>query len=161
MKSFVPALSLAGLSSACLRDFSAPHTHRKPLVRRTVQFPPVLSEHETLLANSFDANSIDDWAHYYGHENKLAGLGKAAAEWTRDRWAENGVDASLNEYHVYLSYPLHQSLAITYGNGTSSQVKIQEDALPEDDATPPEGNVLTFNGYSASGNVTAEYIYVG
>ncbi|KAK4450236.1 glutamate carboxypeptidase-like protein 2 [Podospora aff. communis PSN243] len=161
MKSFVPVLSLAGLASACLRDFSAPHTHRKPLVRRAVQFPPVLTEHETLLANSFDANSIDDWAHYYGHENKLAGLGKAAAEWTRDRWAENGVDASLNEYHVYLSYPVHQSLAITHGNGTSSQVKIQEDALPEDDATPPEGNVPTFNGYSASGNVTAEYIYVG
>ncbi|KAK0653144.1 PA domain-containing protein [Cercophora newfieldiana] len=162
MRSLLPILSVAGLASACQRDFDAPrHSHRKPLLRRETQWPPVLSKHETILTNSFDSNSIDDWANYYGHEVKLAGLGKKAAEWTRDRWAENGVDASLAEYQVYLSYPLHQSLAVTYANGTRSEVKIQEDALEEDDVTGRPDNQPTFHGYSASGNVTAEYVYVG
>ena len=157
-----PLLSLTGLASACQRDFHAVrHTHRKPLARRAQQWPPILSERETILVNSFDSNSIGDWANYYGHQIKLAGLGKDAAEWTRDRWAENGVTSALNEYPVYLSYPVHQALAITYVNGTSKQVKIQEDPLLEDDVTGRSDRVPTFHGYSATGNVTAEYVYVG
>jgi N-acetylated-alpha-linked acidic dipeptidase len=162
MRSLLPLLSLTGIASGCQRDFNPPkHSHRKPLVRREQQWPPVLSKHETILVNSFDNNTIDDWSNYYGHEVKLAGLGKDAAEWTRDRWAENGVDASLSEYHVFLSYPQRQSLAVSYANGTTAPVKIQEDALPEDDVTGSPDSIPTFHGYSASGNVTAEYVYVG
>jgi len=164
MRSWLPLLSVAGVSvtSACQHDFNTPrHTHRKLLARREQQWPPVLTEHETILTNSFDNNTLDDWADYYGHQVKLAGLGKEAAVWTKEKWAENGVDASLAEFHVYLSYPVHQSLGITYANGTSSQVKIQEDALPEDDVTGRPDSIPTFHGYSATGNVTAEYVYVG
>ncbi|KAK0747189.1 PA domain-containing protein [Schizothecium vesticola] len=158
--------SLVPLVSACLREFSnlAPrHTHRKPIVRRDEPeaWPPVLTKHETILANSFDNNSIDDWANYYGHQVKLAGLGKEAAEWTRDRWAESGFDSKLVEYHVYLSYPVHQSLAVTFANDTTADVTIQEEGLPEDDVTNRKDSIPTFHGYSASGNVSAEYVYVG
>ena len=158
--------ALIPLASACLREFThlAPrHTHRKPIVRRNEpkDWPPVLTDQETILVNSFDNNSIDDWANYYGHQVKLAGLGKEAAEWTRDRWAESGFDSKLVEYDVYLSYPVYQSLSVTLANGTTNEVKVQEDGLPEDDVTSREDRIPTFHGYSASGNVSAEYVYVG
>lgn len=158
--------SLVPLASACLREFTnlgPRHTHRKPIVRRNEPeaWPPVLTKQETILVNSFDNNSIDDWANYYGHQVKLAGLGKEAAEWTRDRWAENGFDSKLAEYDVYLSYPVHQSLAVTFANGTTTEVTIQEEGLPEDDVTNREDSIPNFHGYSAVGNVSAEYVYVG
>ncbi|KAK0667953.1 putative glutamate carboxypeptidase 2 [Cercophora samala] len=156
-------LSFSSLASACLREFNAEHihTHRKPILRRQAAWPPVLTEQETILSNSFDANSIDDWAEYYGNQVKLAGLGREAAEWTRERWAENGFTSALKEYHVYLSYPVRQSLAVNYSNGTTAEVNVQEPALSEDPVTGREDAIPNFHGYSASGNATAEYIYVG
>ena len=84
MLRFLLSLSLATLAFACLREFNqAPkHTHRKRNIRRQADFPPVLTDQETILVNSFDNNTIDQWAYYYTHENKLAGLGRAAAQWT-------------------------------------------------------------------------------
>ncbi|KAK3368494.1 PA domain-containing protein [Podospora didyma] len=164
-------LPLATLVSACQREFTLSprhHSHvgdNQPLHRRSTdaaaQWPPVLTDREAILVNSFDNTSLDSWANYYGHQVKLAGLGRDAAVWTRDRWIENGFNARLNEYHVYLSYPVHQHLAVTYRNGSQNVINVQEDALPEDDVTGRADNQPTFHGYSASGNVTAEYVYVG
>ncbi|KAF6831179.1 glutamate carboxypeptidase-like protein 2 [Colletotrichum plurivorum] len=165
MRSYLPALlTLAGVASACQRDLVlAPrHTHRKPITRRADDvWPPVLTEHETTLVNAFDNVTIDEWSDYYGHQVKLAGLGKEAAQWTADQWTKNGFDAHLNEYHVYLTYPVHASLQITYENGITADVRLDEDVLDEDDVTGREDNQPTFHGYSASGNVTGEYVYVG
>lgn len=151
---------------ACQREWYEPlnHQHNLPgkvAKRQNADFPPVLSEHETLLVNSFDNNTIDDWSYYYTHENKLAGLGKAAAQWTADRWAEFGFNSHLEEYHVYLSHPVSTNLQIIYGNGTTVEVNLVEDPLPEDDVTSRTDDQPTFHGYSASGDVTAEYVYVG
>jgi N-acetylated-alpha-linked acidic dipeptidase len=149
--------------SACARDIFVEkrHTHRQPIVKRQQEWPPVLTEHETLLVNSFDNVTIDEWSDYYGHQNKLAGLGYEAAQWTAERWRENGFDAHLAEYHVYLSYPVSASLSIAYPNGSSADVNLVEPALAEDDVTGREDNQPTFHGYSASGDVTAEYFYAG
>ncbi|KAK2016989.1 PA domain-containing protein [Colletotrichum eremochloae] len=158
------ALALSGLVLACQRDvvLERRHTHRKPITKRADdQWPPILSEEETILVNAFDNVTIDEWSDYYGHQVKLAGLGKEAAQWTADQWTKNGFDAHLKEYHVYLSYPVHASLEITYANGTTSAVRLDEDALEEDDVTGRKDNQPTFHGYSASGNVTGEYVYVG
>ncbi|EJT71062.1 hypothetical protein GGTG_12083 [Gaeumannomyces tritici R3-111a-1] len=143
-------------------DLYKRHSHRKPLARRQEgqKWPPLLSEHETLLVNAFDNVTIDQWANYYGHEVKLAGMGKSAAEWTRDRWTEHGFDAQLNEYHVYLSYPLHASLSFTQANGSTTEVNLVEDVLPEDDVTGRQDNTPTFHGYSASGNVSADFYII-
>ncbi|KAG9258814.1 uncharacterized protein F5Z01DRAFT_4612 [Emericellopsis atlantica] len=157
------SLFLATTVSACARDFSLAkrHTHRQPITKRNEEWPPVLSEHETVLFNAFDNVTIDEWSDYYGHQNKLAGLGKEAAQWTADRWTENGFEAHLNEYHVYLSYPLKQELSVTWANGTREDINLQEEAVEGDDVTGREDNQPTFHGYSASGIATAEYIYVG
>jgi N-acetylated-alpha-linked acidic dipeptidase len=150
-------------ASACARDLLVDkrHTHRQPIRKRNEEWPPVLSEQETILVNSFDNVTLDEWSDYYGHQVKLAGLGHEAAQWTADRWNEYGVDAHLKEYHVYLSYPVHQSLSVTYADGRTEEVNLVEPVLAEDDVTGRQDNQPTFHGYSASGNVTGEYFYVG
>lgn len=152
-------LAVVSLSYACMRELGEPlHTHRQKHVKREVNFPPVLTERETILVNSFDSSTIDQWAYYYTHENKLAGLGKAVAQWTADKWTEYGFDSHLVEYEVYLTYPVSASLHINFPEGTTEEVNLVEDKLPEDDVTNREDNPPTFHGYSASGNVTAEYV---
>jgi N-acetylated-alpha-linked acidic dipeptidase len=91
--------AFAAGASACQRDLvlSKRHTHRQPLSKRNDNWPPVLTEQETLLVNSFDNSSIDRWSDYYGHQNKLAGYGKEAAQWTADQWSENGFVSHLAE----------------------------------------------------------------
>ncbi|KAK7421438.1 hypothetical protein QQX98_002136 [Neonectria punicea] len=158
----LPAFIVGVLS--CQRDFNvvARHSHRQPLVKRNDQWPPVLDDRETLLVNAFDNVSIDEWSYYYGHQNKLAGYGKEAAQWTADRWNENGVDSQLNEYHVYLRYPVSASLHFTNSDGKVSPVNIKEDALAEDDVTGYDAiSQQTWLAYSPSGNVSAEYVYAG
>lgn len=157
------ALSAAG-ALACQRDFNPVrrHTHRQPLAKRNDNWPPVLNEHETLLVNAFDNVSIDEWSYYYGHQNKLAGFGKEAAQWTADRWNENGFESHLNEYHVYLRYPVSESLHFTGADGQTSEVRLREDVLEEDDVTGYDGiSQRTFLGYAPTGNATAEYVYAG
>lgn len=164
LSTFAAVVFASTLARACQRehDLFARHTHRKPLAKReeTTQWPPVLNERETTIVNSFDNVTIDQWADYYGHQNKLAGLGREAAEWTAARWGDHGFKAELNEYHVYLSYPVSASLHLTT-NGVRKEISLKEDVLEEDDVTGREDNQPTFHGYSASGNVTGEYVYVG
>jgi N-acetylated-alpha-linked acidic dipeptidase len=134
--------AFASSASACQRDFNleARHTHRKPLVKRNDQWPPILNDHETL----------------------LAGYGKDAAQWTADRWNENGVDAHLSEYHVFLRYPVSASLQHTSASGEVSEVNLKEDVLEEDDVTGLDViSQQTWLGYSPTGNASAEYVYVG
>lgn len=165
----LPSLVFAAAAYACQREWYEPlgnthsHSHSQSTLRKRQEsaFPPVLTSEETLLVNSFDNNTIDSWSYYYTHENKLAGLGKAAAQWTADKWTEYGFQSHLAEYHVYLSYPVSASLSVDYGNGTVGEVNLKEDILAEDDVTGRPDNQPTFHGYSASGNVSGEYVYVG
>ncbi|CAG9940948.1 unnamed protein product [Clonostachys rosea f. rosea IK726] len=156
-------LAFASGTSACARDFLAEtrHTHRKPISTRDTDWPPVLTEHETILVNSFDNVTLDQWSNYYGHQNKLAGLGYEAAQWTADRFRENGFETRLDEYQVFLTYPLKQELSVTWANGTSEPVNLAEPVLEEDDVTGRPDNQPTFHGFSGSGTGTGEFIYAG
>ncbi|PKS11689.1 hypothetical protein jhhlp_001677 [Lomentospora prolificans] len=156
-------LVLAVSAHACQRDLTeSHHTHRRRVAKRNDNWPPVLTELETLIVNSFDNVSIDTWSQYYGTQNKLAGYGKEAAEWTAERWAENGVDSELVEYHVYLRYPVSASLHFTGDDGETEEVKIREDVLEEDAVTGRHDiSQQTWLGYSPSGRAEAEYVYAG
>lgn len=156
--------ALASSVSACHHDFNvvARHTHRQALSKRNEQWPPVLDDAETVLVNSFDNVTIDDWSRYYGYQDKLAGYGKEAAQWTADKFAESGFDARLNEYHVYFRYPLSASLRFTGADGVREEVNLKEPVLLDDDATSFDViSQQTFLGYSPSGSAEAEYIYAG
>ncbi|KAG7129603.1 glutamate carboxypeptidase like protein [Verticillium longisporum] len=157
-------LAFAAGASACQRDFNieARHTHRKPILRRNDVWPPVLTEQETLIANSFDNVTIDEWSEYYGRQNKLAGFGKEAAEWTRDKWASNGFESHLNEYHVFLRYPVSAALNFTDAEGNVSEVNLKEDVIEDDEVTGWDAiSQQTFLGYAPTGHAKAEYVYAG
>ena len=130
-----------------------------------------------------------EWQQYYTSGPHLAGRNLSQAEWTRDKWVEFGVQSGIVDYDVYLNYPLGHRLALlekTIGGGSaladgmegelaeqrtdkdihtgSYKVKyecsMEEDVLPEDPTSGLENRVPTFHGYSATGNVTARYVYV-
>ncbi|KAF2498023.1 N-acetylated-alpha-linked acidic dipeptidase-like protein 2 [Lophium mytilinum] len=149
---------------ACLRerDFGKAHNHKKLVKRQdVVPFPPVLDANEKLLVDSFDNATIATWEYYYSHGAHLAGTNKTQAQWTADRWAEFGFTSSLAEYFVFLDYPIAQSLRLDYSNGTSHDASLEEEVLAVDDTTSYPNRIPVFNGYSFSGNATAEYVYVG
>lgn len=125
------------------------------------EFPPVLTEQESILVNSFDSNSVSDWSYYYTHGLHLAGTNKSMVQWTADKWTEFGVPASLVSYLVYLDYPVEQSLTLSSANGSEWTADLQEDVLKQDDTTSYPNRVPSFHGYSATGDAEAEYVYVG
>ncbi len=83
------------------------------------------------------------------------------AQWTADRFTENGINSSVVPYYVYLNYPVSKSLSLTWSNGSIYEPSLEEDVLPEDDTTSYPDRIPTFHGYSASGSAVAEYVYVG
>jgi len=83
------------------------------------------------------------------------------AEWTRDKWIEYGIPSHLAEYEVYLNYPVSHSLSLTINGEEEFVAGLEEDVLPEDPTTGAKDRVPTLHGYSKSGIIEAEYIYVG
>lgn len=78
-------------------------------------------------------------------------------------------------YDVYINYPVDHRLALyekpESDAGVAStepleswtvkfEASLEEDVLEEDSTTGLKTRVPTFHGYSASGNVTASYVYV-
>lgn len=123
-----------------------------------------------------------EWSEYYTAGPHLAGKNLSQAVWTQERWQEFGVEQTrLVSYDVYLNYPTGHRLAllekkskreerssaggdqesITEANYTLKyECSLEEDVLQEDDTTGLKDRIPTFHGYSASGNVTAQFVYV-
>lgn len=116
-----------------------------------------------------------EWSQYYTAGPHLAGKNLSQAIWTRELWQGFGIqDSSLVAYDIYLNYPAGHRLALLETNqknashstndGASKTVryecKLEEDVLKEDPTTGLADRVPTFHGYSASGNVTAQFVYV-
>ncbi|KAF1997684.1 N-acetylated-alpha-linked acidic dipeptidase-like protein 2 [Amniculicola lignicola CBS 123094] len=161
MKTATLLLAVIGVQ-ACQRERSFPATHRH--VKRQSEnatFPPELDANEKILVDSFDNTSISTWSYYYTHGGHVAGRNKSMAQWTADRWAEYGFTTRLDEYIVYLNYPVSHSLQLTYPNGSTWNATLKEAVLEEDPTTSYPNSIPTFHGYSWSGNASAEYIYVG
>lgn len=149
---------LAGLVSGCQRDR---HFHKPGLVKR--QSTPLAGRdaNEQTIIDSFSNNSISDWSYYYTHGDHVAGRNKSQAQWTADKWQEAGIPSRLDEYTVFLNYPLNNSLSMTYVNGSVYTAGLVEDVLEEDKTSTWEERLPSFHGYSATGNASAEFVYVG
>ena len=152
-------LVYASLANSCVHEHAF-HRPRSLTKRQTSPRVPLTAD-ETVLFDSFDNNTIQDWSYYYTHGAHLAGTNKSMAQWTADRWSENGFQARLDEYVTYLNYPVSHSLSLTYPNGSVFQLSLEEAVLIEDETTSYPNRIPTFNGYSFTGNATAEYVYVG
>lgn len=132
-----------------------------------------------ILSSTPNEDKAKEWSKYYTSGPHLAGKNLSMAEWTKDRWQEFGVvDTQIVPYEVYINYPLGHRLALLEkDNKTKShevdaegkpvaawkvkyEASLEEDVLEEDPTTGREDRIMTFHGYSASGNVTGQYVYV-
>lgn len=120
-----------------------------------------LAQKEQIILGSFSGVSISEWSYYYTHGAHLAGKNYSQAEWTRDRWSENGVPSSIVSYNVFLNYPVSHSLSLSYPDGSVFDATLEEDVLPEDVTSGYPDRIPTFHGYSFTGKAKAEYVYVG
>lgn len=159
---------LGALAYACQRDWDALHrrmhqhrAHNRHAKRAEVEYPPTLTETESILVNSFDNKSISDWSYYYTHGDHLGSHNKTMAEWTAQKWRDAGFDAWLEEFPIWVTYPEHSSLTLYRPDGTTHEANLVEEVLSEDDTSSYPNVIPAFHAMSASGNVTAEYVYVG
>lgn len=134
-----------------------------------------------MLIETPQEEKVREWSEYYTAGPHLAGKNLSQAIWTRERWEEFGVKSSIVDYDIYINYPLGHRLALLEDVGKSkagpaetdevedsrkSQYKVkyecsmEEDILNEDPTSGLSNRVPTFHGYSASGNVTSQYVYV-
>jgi N-acetylated-alpha-linked acidic dipeptidase len=113
------------------------------------------------------------WSEYYASGPHLAGKNLSQAIWTKDKWAEFGVESSIVTYDVYMNYPRDHRLVLLEIDsreadvellGTKHRIKyecsLEEDVVEDDETSGLQDRIPTFHGYSASGNVTAPYVYV-
>ncbi|KAK5074187.1 hypothetical protein LTR51_004773 [Lithohypha guttulata] len=123
-----------------------------------------LEELQRIILETPSEESARAHSHYYTSGPHLAGKNLSQALWTRDRWQEAGVKSDIITYDVYINYPVGHRLALLKRrNGTYDTLydcSLTEDPLEEDPTTNLKDRIPTFHGYSASGNVTAPYVYV-
>jgi N-acetylated-alpha-linked acidic dipeptidase len=119
---------------------------------------------QDILLDTPNEEEARKWSKYYTAGPHLAGKNLSQAIWTRERWEEFGVKTEIVSYDVYLNYPVDHRLALLEGKGKNYKVKfecsMEEDVLDEDPTTSLPDRIPTFHGYSASGNVTAPYVFV-
>ncbi|KAI0593257.1 glutamate carboxypeptidase II [Biscogniauxia sp. FL1348] len=156
-RSQVAAALLLTCGQACLHE----HQFHRATVKRQDTPPTALTPEESILVDSIASTSISEWSYYYTHGYHIAGTNRTMAQWTADRWSENGWDSSLVAYDVFLNYPVSKSLALTYANGSQFQPSLEEAVLVQDETTGYPNRVPTFHGYSATGNASAEFVYIG
>ena len=138
-------------------------------------------ELQDVLLNTPKEEKVREWSEYYTAGPHLAGKNLSQAIWTRDRWQEFGVEnTEIVSYDIYLNYPLGHRLALlekaeddeTAANRNevseesyedykiSYECSLEEDVLEDDSTSGLPDRIPTFHGYSASGNVTAPFVYV-
>lgn len=98
--------SIAAIGFTCVHEhvprsnaraqYHAHHAHQKR--QAATAFPPVLDENEQTLIDSFNATDIDTYSYYYTHGDHIAGRNMSMAQWTAEKWAENGFDTYLATY---------------------------------------------------------------
>ncbi|KAI2636053.1 N-acetylated-alpha-linked acidic dipeptidase-like protein 2 [Xylaria nigripes] len=149
---------LATLCQACVRER---HFQPSGLIKRQSTHLSPLSPEEKVLVDSISNVTLSEWSYYYTHGNHLAGKNLTMAQWTADKFKENGWKSSIATYHVFLDYPVSKSLSLTYSNGSTFQPLLEEAVLDADDTSSYPNRIPTFHGYSASGKSEAEFVYVG
>ncbi|CAO2649807.1 Nn.00g010990.m01.CDS01 [Neocucurbitaria sp. VM-36] len=134
-------------------------------------------ELQTILLGTPEAERAKEWSRYYTSGPHLAGKNLSQALWTRSKWEEFGIESTIVDYDVYINYPKGHRLALLGRKENEKQknspaaiekdewelqyeARLEENVLDEDKSSQLADRVPTFHGYSASGNVTAPYVFV-
>lgn len=125
--------------------------------KRTVAEDPV-----AIVLDALKDNFAGNWSERYTLEAHLPGTNYGLVEWTRAKFEEYGLTASVDAYDIYVSYPDKHDLNLLDADSGKLLYKapLQEDVIKEDSTSSGDDLVPTFLAYGANGNVTAEYVYV-
>eukprot|EP01090_Pellita_catalonica_P003268 TRINITY_DN12929_c0_g1_i1.p1 TRINITY_DN12929_c0_g1~~TRINITY_DN12929_c0_g1_i1.p1 ORF type:complete len:753 (+),score=113.20 TRINITY_DN12929_c0_g1_i1:146-2404(+) len=75
------------------------------------------------------------------------------------KFEEFGFDTHIDTFSTTSTYPIHRHVAITDPPSARFVCTLEEGNIAQDNTSTTPNQVPTFNGYSASGNVTAELVY--
>ncbi|KAF2469078.1 Zn-dependent exopeptidase [Lindgomyces ingoldianus] len=132
---------------------------------------------QDILMNTPDAEMAKKWSKYYTSGPHLAGKNLSQAIWTKEKWQQFGIENTLIvDYDIYVNYPKGHRLALLEKTEKSNrgdptvtsaeatwkvkyEASLEEDVLEEDGTSGLPDRIPTFHGYSASGNVTAPFVY--
>ena len=136
---------------------------------------------QSILLKTPKEEKAREWSKYYTSGPHLAGRNLSQAVWTKERWQEVGIqDTRIVAYDAYLNYPAGHRLALlkeiknteedlgsrtkleTLGDAryeVEYECRLEEDVLEGDGTTGLQDRIPTFHGYSASGNVTAQFVF--
>ncbi|SCU96255.1 LAME_0F15544g1_1 [Lachancea meyersii CBS 8951] len=124
----------------------------------------VASSLENAFLEALDENLAGNWSEKYTSVPHLAGQGVELVNWTAAKYEEYGLSTSVETFDIYLNYPVENGLSLLEKgrNGTfvAYRASLEEDSLPEDPTTSGDDLIPAFHGYSATGNVTAGYVFV-
>ncbi|GME66630.1 unnamed protein product [[Candida] boidinii] len=139
-------------------DLSSIYKNYENLINRLPK-DEIFNNYLNVLENS---NYARNWSYEYTKEPHLAGTNYELVKFTQDKFKEYGLETSIKEYFVYLNFPKDNSLKLINTNNDTLiyEPSLIEDQLIEDPTTRGDDLIASFHGYSANGNVTAEYVYV-
>ncbi|KAF2010590.1 N-acetylated-alpha-linked acidic dipeptidase [Aaosphaeria arxii CBS 175.79] len=135
------------------------------LKRKTITFEDL----QELIKTTPDSNAARRSTRYYSSGPHLAGTNLSQVLWTKNLWTSWGLESQIVSYDVYLNRPAGHSLTLLQRPEAIAdraepkvlyEAKLAEDPLEEDPTSSDPLRIPTFHGYSASGNATAQYVYV-
>src|SRR5439155_6766902 len=131
-----------------LDGFSASHAQDEQRLEeqfRAVPAPNSAREHlRHLTAEPHIAGSPEDYA---------------TAIYVRDQMRSFGLDSELKEYQVLLPFPRTPSIVELIAR-RRERLQVREDVVPEDPTSSSKKIVPLYNGYGASGDISAPLVYV-
>ncbi|KAH8812988.1 hypothetical protein F5884DRAFT_320104 [Xylogone sp. PMI_703] len=153
------------------------HHYRRPHRAHRPGSGLTFEELQALLIETPSESKAEEWSWYYTSGPHLAGKNYSQVLWTQEKWEEFGVPSTVAAYDIYINYPLGHRLALYEKSKSDSdsasplnepvdswkvkfEASLEEDVLEEDPTSSLPNRVPTFHGYSASGNVTAPFVYV-
>jgi N-acetylated-alpha-linked acidic dipeptidase len=128
-------------------------------------FPPKLSDNQRRREEQFravpSATNARDELRRLTAEAHIAGSPEDydTAIYVRDQMRSFGLNSDLKEYQVLLPSPRSPSIVELIAP-RRERLQVREDVLPEDPSSASKKIVPLFNGYGASGDLTAPLVYV-
>jgi N-acetylated-alpha-linked acidic dipeptidase len=83
---------------------------------------------------------------------------KKNSEWLLNQFKSFGFDATIEQFDVLFPTPIERKVELI--SPTHYEAVLKEPAIPEDPTSGQEGQLPTYNAYSADGDVTAPLVYV-
>lgn len=137
----------------------APRTSLARDLRRIHSSHLTESEIFRIYLNSLnDKNLAGD--HVRNYTSRLHGIGdKGSLDYTVQQLRSLGFDPKLSKYYPWTNEPIDTQVSVIKNSEVIFIATMLEECLPEDPTTCHEDNVRGYHGYSANGNVTAQYIF--